>query len=446
MKTLILISSLFVGYNAYAIKISDMELYQRCHAHLTGEAPAFNDPVMASIISKKVSGLSACKSLLKMAELKGNSPLPKSNVTGIKILENFFNVHASWFESKIFEGDLANTREVHEFSPGGLYFTKALFDTNFKYSDIFQNENSLEAIRSDGSPTTTNRGRTLAEVQHLTVDDIIVPWSNVVIPQTGVLEGIRNETPLYINSFRNLGKTIVNGSMGGGILGNRNYILRTTKERFFNADGAVRMPRRWGRSIFVDFLCQELPVINTGTDAEPFVDPVSSTPFRTTSGCVSCHASMDQLSGLVRNFNAPPIANNDTQLAIATFHPTTITAAYSWRSNRDVNYFKKTPHGKFYYRTIDGQLINRNLETLSALGNLMSQLDDTYMCTASRYLEHFTGVNFPIKKVSKDRNHIYSKAIRSLANDLKTSQSPMVVIEKIMSSTIYNDSNFLIWE
>jgi hypothetical protein len=452
MKTIMLISILLVGLNVNAAKISDVELYQRCHSHLTGEAVKFSDPVLASVVSKKTTAVKACSDLLNLAKLNGSNPLPKSNVKGIKVLDTFYKVHANWFETRIFDGDLVNNADIYEASPGALYFTKALFDSKFSYSDIFKGKVSFEAARSNGVPDLSVKRRQPASfyeyLQGNSSPSVMVPMPNLIFPEVGLLEGIRPEKEYSIDNFRTVaGKTVLNGSLGGGIVGNMNYIMKNVKERGYRADGAVNVPRRYGRSIFVDFLCQDVPVVNFTTDVEPYVDPASSTPFRTSNGCVACHASMDQLSGLVRNYNATSIDPNDATRVAPMFHNITIpTAPYEWKSDGDRDYYRQASKGKFYYRTIDGQLINRDLNDFNALGNLMGQLDDVYMCTASRYLEHFTGVKFPIPNVKQQPEHIYSKAIRSLAQDLKSSQSPLDVVQKIISSDIYSDSKFKVGE
>jgi hypothetical protein len=445
MKTMLLVSILLTGLNAYAVKITNLELYQRCHAHLVGDAVKLSDPILFEIKNNRISGVDACKDLLKSAQLSGNNPLPKANIKGIKVLENLFKVHANWFESKTIDGDLANGRALYEASPGGLYYTKALFDPSFTFADMFKGTTSLEAIRSDGSPARTNiRNLEVATFRYRTDGSNSAVWSGLVLPQVGDLEGIRPQRQLNLANFRGrAGNSPFNGSLGGGVLGNRNYVMRTTKERGFRSDGAVQTPRRWGRSIFVDFLCQDVPVINIASDTTPYVDPMSSTAFRTTAGCVSCHASMDQLAGLVRNYSTAEITPDNINFQAPFFHPITIPAApYEWKANGDRDYFQQAAKGKFYYRTIDGELIDRNVDNLNALGNLLSQTDDVYICAASRYLEHFTGIKYPMNKVAANSSSTYSQAIRSLATDLKADQDPMKLIEKILSSEIYSDSKF----
>ncbi len=449
MKMAIFISILTLCVSSHAVKISDLELYQRCHAHLTGESVKFNDPILSEIKNKRVTGSEACKDLLHLAQINGSTPLARNNVKGLKILEYMFKVHGSWFESRSFDGDLENGRAIYEASPGGLYYTKALFDPTFTFSNMFQNSTSLEAIRSGGSPTKTPvLNLEVGSFMYRTDGTNTAVWSGLVLPEVGNLEGIRPERQLNLTNYRGrTGASPVNGSLGGGILGNRNYVLRTVKERGFRSDGAVKTPRRWGRSIFVDFLCQDVPVVNISTDTTAYVDPLSTTPFRTTSGCVSCHASMDQLAGLIRNYNVLEITPDNKNINGPFFHNTDMPdAGYEWKANGDPNYHRQAAKGKFYYRTIDGELIDRNVDNLNALGNLMSQLDDVYICTASRYIEHFTGVKYPMNKIKSNSSGIFAQAIRSLASDLKSTQDPMKLVERILSSEIYSDSKFKVGE
>ena len=451
MKTILLISILLMGYNAFAVKISNLELYQRCHAHLVGEAVKLTDPILFEIKNNRITGVQACQDLLRSAQLSGNNPLPEANVKGIKVLENFFKVHSNWFETKMLDGDVINSRAIFEASPGGLYYTKALFDPSVSFADIFRGATSFEAIRSNGSPNVTpTLNIQVNNFMYRTNGTNSELWSGLVLPQVGMLEGIRTQRQLNLSNLGGrAGNSPINGSMGGGILGNRNYVMRTAKERGYRSDGAVQTPRRWGRSVFVDFLCQDVPVVNIATDTTPYVDPMSTTAFRTTPGCVSCHASMDQLAGLVRNYSAIDVtpSPNNRNVIVPFYHPITIPSApYEWKANGDRDYFQQAAKGKFYYRTIDGELIDRNVDNLNALGNLLAQTDDVYICAASRYLEHFTGVKYPMNKVAANSASIYSQAIRNLATDLKSEQDPMKLIEKILSSEIYSDSKFKVGE
>ncbi len=441
--------SLCLTLSSSAAPISDIELYQRCHAHLTGTAPKLNDIILKDILDKRISAIQACKDMLKLATLNGARPLLKTNKKGIQVLDTFFKIHSSWFENKIFEGDNKDSSDIYESSPGGLFYTKALFDPNYKFSDIFSGTQSFDAIRSDGEPELSPFQKVAAkDYKYTTTGTTLVPFVGLKFPQIGLLEGIKPDIELTVTNIRgNAGQHIVNGSLGGGLLGNRNYVMKATAERGLDADGAVQMPRRWGRAIFLDFLCQDLPVVNTTTDSNPYVAPSSTTAFRTTSGCVSCHASMDQLSGLIRNYNTETITRDLNRTSLPIFHKTESTnTPYAWKSNGDSNYKFQTPRGKFYYRTLAGQLIDRDVANIEALGNLMVGLNDMYMCTASRYLEHFTGVKFPISRVTYEPSHSYSKAIKSLSTDLKANQNPMGVVESILSSDIYKDSKFMVGE
>ncbi len=441
---------LLYSFNSYSIELSDLELYQRCHSHFTGQSISFNDPNLIEIKTGRMSGINACKTILNSAKISGDLTLNTTNTRGISVLQKFFQIHASWFQDKIFDSEFSSSVDIYELSPGGLSLTKSLFDSSFKFSDIFRGSNVFEGIRTKGSPLkSAARGIASDKFTYIqgTDDTNTVSWSGLNLPEQGLLIGIRPERPVHVTNFRNsTGNKVINGTLGGGILGSRNYILKTARAEGMEADGAIQMPRKWGRAIFKDMLCQDLPVVNFTTDTAPYVDPTSKTPFRTSSGCVACHVSMDQLSGLIRNYNVQSTSSDDSSLTVPIFHNTQTQSPYQWTPNKDSNYFKKTPLGRFLYRTTSGELIDRELQDLNSLGELVVQIDDLYTCTASRYLEYFTGVKVPTAQVISQPKNIYSMEIQKLSKILKDTQSPFNVIELILNSKIYKDSKYLVGE
>lgn len=455
---------------SFSLELTEVALFNRCFSHITRKAPALNNSLLLDVIAGRKTGSQACIETLNKAKLVRNNSINNVNDSIAKdILNTFYAVHSGWFLDQSVVGASFTNLGLMDSSSGSLYYTKALFDPAYKYEDIFTNQNSYEAIRSGGSPEVNGVNRTKqsyiigrldlnqTETRRQGIDVYFTTgyeWSGVLFPQTGDLIGIKNETPMVAPGHSGVptGLNIkVNGSWGGGILGHRDYLMKTINSTSVNSDGGVHMPRRFGRAIFNDFVCRDLPVVDIMKDTTPYVDANSSITFRTNKGCVSCHVSMDQVSAITRHYTMVNLGinRNGGSTGRAQFERTpSITAPYSWPSTPDPDYFRKTYLGKFVYRTTDDNLISRDINSFNALGNIFKSLDDTYLCTASRYFKHFTNINYPITKIPSGvrNNDPHALFIKKLANDLKTSQSSFKTLESIISSDIYRDSNFLIQE
>lgn len=489
MKKTILLS-LIVFFSAQLqaadLELSELALYNRCFSHLTTKTPALNDAYLSKVASGAISATDACVAVLKSATLQSNGIIKdKKNQTAKDVLNTFYAVHSHWFMDSTLEGIAAiNNSGLVDPSTGSVYLTKALFDPRFKYQDIFDGEKSYEAVR-EGTTSLDGRydvdsSRRLASVMISTDPnnnnynypvyiygrhDVIRsndpnvpdtyrttgrPWTGIKFKSHGDLVGFRDEPQLMAPGTANSPNTprVFNGSKGGGILGNRDYVMRTLNLGSINSDGGLVMPRRFGRAIFKDFTCRDLPVINLNTDTSAYIDSNARTiPFRTNRGCVGCHVSMDQVSGLVRAYSTTVVGINRAGTNIGRIEvdrPATISSAFTWPTKSDPDYWKKTARGLFVYRTLDDQLIERGVDNFNALGNIFKQLDDTYLCAASRYFKHFTNIEYPVELIhsplyQNDKNALF---IRQLASELKSHQDPMRTLETILTSDIYRHASF----
>lgn len=468
------------------LSLSEIAFYNRCFSHLTTKSPGLNDPHLSKIVAGTMSAEEACLSVLRSAKLQSNGRIRNQNdQTARDVLNTFYAAHSHWFMDSTLAGVAAiNNSGLVDPSTGSVYLTKALFDPNFKYQDIFDGAKSYEAIRVGSTSldgrTDVDSSRRLASVMISTDPknnnynypvyiygrhDVIrsnnpdvpdtyrttgKPWTGIRFKPHGDLIGFRDEPTLTVPGTANAVNTprVFNGSKGGGILGNRDYVMRTLNLSSINSDGGLNMPRRFGRAIFKDFTCRDLPVINLNTDTAPYIDSnARDIPFRTNRGCVGCHVSMDQISGLVRAYSTTVVGINRAGTNIGRIEvdrPPTISAPFSWPTKSDPDYWKKTPSALFVYRTLDNQLITRDVANFNALGNIFKQLDDTYLCAASRYFKHFTNIEYPVELImgplyQNDKNALF---IRQLASELKSHQDPMKTIESILTSDIYRHASF----
>ncbi len=488
-KTIFLYCIVFFSTSISAaadLQLSDLAFYNRCFSHLTTKTPALNDPLLTKVISGQISAENACVSVLKSAQLQSNGILRNKNDRVARdVLNTFYALHSHWFMDSTLVGVAAiNNSGLVDPSTGSVYLSKALFDPKFKYQDIFDGPKSYEAVR-EGSTSLDGRydvdsSRRLASVMISTDPnnnnynyplyiygrhDVIRsndpnvpdtyrttgrPWSGIRFKPHGDLIGFRDEPELIVPGTASAPNTprVFNGSKGGGILGNRDYVMRTVNLSSVNSDGGLIMPRRFGRAIFKDFTCRDLPVVNLGSDSAPYVDPnAKDIPFRTNRGCVGCHVSMDQVVGLLRAYSTTVVGINRAGTNIGRIEvdrPATISSAYTWPTVRDPDYYKKTARGVFAYRTLDGVYIEKPVNDFNALGNIFKQLDDTYLCAATRYFKHFTNMDYPVELIKSplyqnDQNAIF---IRQLASELKNHQDPMKTLESIITSDIYRHASF----
>lgn len=125
-------------------------------------------------------------------------------------------------------------------------------------------------------------------------------------------------------------------SSGGGAMGSHAFVLQnmditfpkyTGKYRIV-ANSGVKLQRRWAKRVLSDFLCREVPVINSDdlVRAE-YVDVSSSIPFRKNIQCMGCHATMDQMASTARNVVIEQTSHEGTMnLAYPTLGPDELCA------------------------------------------------------------------------------------------------------------------------
>ena len=243
------------------------------------------------------------------------------------------------------------------------------------------------------------------------------------------------------------------GSLGGGLLGNYTYaLLNINQSNQFIANGGLAMPRKWGRNVYRDLFCRELPVVRMA-DALPFFDPKSDIPFRTSTGCVQCHTSMDRISSVVRNarytsFGTDAKINPTRGATFINFPTPTQPAETIWPITADTSYAERPPNGTLYYRNYQGDLIDYNVSGVSDLATKILDQDDLYICTAKRYYEYFTGISIFNGDILDPNNPKLSATALShrnyviqLGKTLRQHNNLRLLITDILNSTQYQKSD-----
>ena len=393
-----------------------------------------------------------------------------------------------------------------------LTVTLALLDPQTKYSDIVTAPYGIKALRQENTAIASKYGyspsmsspmrrsdlrigpnspisfRNLADgfaglASERSVEELIVAPTI----QVGDLIGIQPRTehifstnvyliPLDGNGVINAGhlqpdlnyKNDMYKSYGGGLLGTPVFFMMNYGQPYgLSANGSTKLPRRWVKNAMESLLCSNFPSLRE-TDIRNFFVGNASAPFRNGKSCLQCHATMDQAATTARNLivAATDYANlvvpdpnggpnidflNKYPLILVDFKATRAPSSV-WSPEPVENFHRQQPTGKIFFRSMNGQLIDRSVNNISELGQSFAETDDFYNCAAKRYFKYFTGIdvamydktnplNAEINRNLTTSDKEFRNFVESLGAKLKQSQSLVDVITMIMSSKYYQSSD-----
>lgn len=453
-----LMSFIVAGVSFYSFKgearyLSNVEIYKRCHAQLSQQAVRYNDAVLAQVKLGTKAPITACMELLDRAKFNtsdGNYLNTPSDPMAINILNTMNQVHQTFFQSStLTENSFSNSVEGMKgiYDPGepALFYTKALFDSATSFNYVVTANVNLRADRTGNNPANSTQGS--ARTSSTFNADPDFSWASI-----GQLLGVKptgnmSITSAYTPTTFNAGET-----RGGGILGTPTYLLETVNEPENLKANSLTMPRKWAKSVISDFLCRELPVARL-VDTNSFVDTsATSHEFRKSQSCTQCHASMDRLAAVNRNFKYVDIRPDPLTISGGVFAVkwTTNTAlnGSEWPASVKTDYAERPTLGVLYYRDYLGTLVNQPISSISDLGAKLATQNDFYICAAKRYYQYFTGVNVDIMDPSdfrirnKGTDMAYHKNnVVSLGLALKANQSLRTLINSIFNLDIYKKSD-----
>jgi hypothetical protein len=232
-------------------------------------------------------------------------------------------------------------------------------------------------------------------------------------------------------------------------------------------DGANRVPRKWAESFFKETLCRELPVMRL-EDSVSYVEKPANPElkFRNSVFCMGCHASMDSLAYITRNYrktqtgrNVADVFSLDVNAYLKPFLPASHTnskyAHLPDKTNRpfsDELFPYRMADADFRFRDMHGVLHNVHLSSsvddpqrsFRQLAAYIGTLDDTYACFASKYLDYLTGIKIKLfdpgasdaPKLTKREKALYNFLIQ-ISKDFKAHQNARLLIEDIVSSDLF---------
>jgi hypothetical protein len=492
--------------------LSEAELYRRCYAHLIGESPLLNDTNLVAIKSGSKSGTQACNNLLDRMTINPNDSQGRlndpSDLVAVKGMRNLYNVTGQFVASKRFEGtitnyfeDYASGEDILDNTAIALAYTENILNDNREFKDLFNMTTEPKAARvmdpmypttftvntvfgggGDMTPVYSARSRHGQRFYSdasatIKVNPDAVPYSIMNSDNTtwadqsftsiavGELVGISYS---HANETLNRAGGIYGGSTLGfnihsnvakGITGLRPYVAASTNWSDNTRPNLEYMQRRLSQSYLKDFLCREVPVVRE-TDILNMVSTSSTAlAFRKASSCVRCHATLDPMAASFRNLVLIKSGNRMQNVMHRYFpmpHKSDVvsgfTAEAGWPAVKDTNFYKRPAKGRFYFRTYDGKLVDRTLESYDDLSTAFGETDDAYICYAKKMFKHFTGVEVRMFDAGDAANSTYMSSLTTedweyrnfvvkAGLNLKKHQKAKELIKEIMQSPFYKKSN-----
>lgn len=472
LSFLLLLSPLLCTQLSAAEKLSPLAIYARCYSQITNQRIELSSPLTLQVVTGSVSPIQACLQVFNKALFLNNESTiaNTADAESISVVRTLHNLHSSWFTAKDFTDIDAGapfwtdgSRDLWDTSTPALYLTKALFEPTPNFSSILSGQKILIPVRTMMNPVSGAQAN-LAISSYLIKSATAQPLQ---FAPRGVLVGVTQTSPAMVNypavsdtimvgglvKHNQAGSVALYGSMGGGLLGNYTYsLLNINQNNEFIANGGLVMPRKWGRSVYRDLFCRELPVVRIA-DAVPFVAPASDVAFRTSTGCVQCHASMDRISSVVRSARFASIGS-DSKVSSSrgatfiNFPNPTLPAEQVWPVTADPDYAKRPPSGTLYFRNYQGELIDANVSGVSELATKILDQDDLYICVAKRYYEYFTGVSIFNGDITDPRNPkpdaaamTHRNYVIQLGKTLRQHNNLRLLITDILNSGQYQKSD-----
>lgn len=428
---------------------------------MTNQRAHRTNQILKDVEEGKISGEAGCLKLLKKGLLNSNNRLPSSNDEESKaVLRSFTKLHMTFFDRPALVGPNAVytrvTKDIYDEQSSALFYTKALLGTS-NIQDVLKGSNDLEGVRSMGRNKDVGYSSNINKSLFTYRSGKNKPKLAVTFVETGELTGVQDSRELIhpnASAFSKSSNNILD-SLGGGLLGARSYLLRSLPASNGSAaNGANKMNRPWANTVLKDFLCRGLPAVRL-TDGQPYKKRDASSAFRKSTGCIQCHATMDQLAAggrglLLANITRDNSSNTNPQFRLPYQRKTDKGNAAVWPEIEDALYSRRPPKGALYFRSYTGDLVHEKFSNLSQLAAKILETDDYYACVAKKYYEHFTGVsvsladiNDPFSTVSLNEQDLFHrKQVVKFGENLRETKSTYKLVEEILKSRVYQSEGF----
>jgi hypothetical protein len=502
---------------AESVLLSEQKFYRRCYSQLVQAPIPLKDPTMKKIKDGTLKAIDACIDLLEQAEMDNQGLLKSHpNSLGSipqKILRTFFEFHNSWFSTNSltqthdYNEELnRGSTDVYDAYEQSYFLTRSLFGRSGPYSHVIQGFERLKSVRIEDKEhvrLTLGRDYTTKQPSRRVISDSTAfeenllafnsraigftgdgnarpneDFANAPLVSIGELIGIQPLTESFIVKNVNLDPLgasrpgssepaleytyEMNRNHGGGILGLPSYFMMNNGHgKGVRANGTTKLPRRWVKAMMETFMCANFPTLRE-SDITHLIVSNSNTPFRKSASCVQCHATMDQAASVAGNlitgatdFFQISVGRNThakTPLILAQYN-VTMGANATWVHEDDNNFHVRRPKGKLFTRLFNGELLDRNIESIDDLGKVITQTQDFYTCAAKRYFEFFTGINVPLYDKKDPRfsevnrlmtaDHVKNRQfVESLGFELQQDQSLKNLVRRILKSDYYRSESY----
>ncbi|MBK25016.1 MAG: hypothetical protein CME70_13545 [Halobacteriovorax sp.] len=447
----------------------EIKVFFKCYGQLVRERLDPAHPLIKRIKSKSLSGANACLKLIESAEFGEDGMLKNRNSPNAKkVLKTIQSFHNNWFprfDFNIYTQDHPNSN-VFDKNEMGYHLTWSLLKENSPFSFVFTNSNSFKAIRESKIENKFSNDKDISGTRYDLSDpqrkwivggkqennfefgmEYIFKPKLVAFGTLVGLEPLKKDENLFRRIFEGKKTNTIdlNYPKFNGVMGTIPYLLLNAGQNKKKTDGGNILHRRWATSVFEDLLCRTHPLLNK-EDSVGAIQVKSKIGFRKTNTCMNCHYPIDSLATLTRNielFNAGEV-NGDYFTFRAIEEHKGILPPSKEALDFDASYYKRRPKGKLVFRSVNGKLIDIDLNDPDELGEALAQLDAPYFCAAKRYFNFLTGIDVGLHDFSKfgvdeaQKKFLpYREFVLKIGKDLKEHQSLKKLFYSIVSSPYF---------
>jgi hypothetical protein len=458
MKSVITVFTLIISLSYAHGSTSDaLRRFYKCYSIMTQSRPAIGNEELSLISKGKLTATEGCMRIFDTAKLNEKNMIadPKGNNLGRKVLGTFQAFHDSWFTNYMpyMADDSPLNFDIIELEEPAFFVTQALLNKNLMYKSIVRGSSSWKGRRQSDKASDFLIG-TSSKKKHLRKSHYRVPrgngleetkWTPTYLEKGQLIGFQKNLTgqeilpahsnriffPEYFNE-----KVDIHKSLGGGFMGTNSYILfNNGRAHGVRSDGKNKMFRAYSRQLISDILCRDLPVL-TPEDSVKYLNKTTDVSYGNNKSCMSCHATMDTMAGLLRN--AELIINDaeyDSGSSHLKFHKATLQTNESYKLY-DVmeKYYLSRPYGRFVYRDLKDNLFDEKVESFEELGAQITKTYDFYACAATRYLYYFTGVRVPMSELRASKKDKVVRFTDKISLNLQKNQDLRQMLQQIFES------------
>lgn len=464
-KALILLNTLLCS--AYAN--DEVLRFKKCYTLFVREVLPSNQEQLLKVKSGSLSGTEACMELFDKGVLGDDDEIKKDskgapNYEGTRVLRTFLGLHQTFFQEPdyylLLSGGERLTAEMIDTNEPAYHMTYAALKKAEPYHKMITGESTLKAIRDSNKSKRTKRTYDFGAMNFYYGDYAsgtqLIPWEPSEVVESGTLVGITpqlHENPAPTLPGRNAPYSgyDINRHFGGGVIGSQAYLMANTGlvsiENLKFQDGGLNLKRRWGKRVFSDVLCRELPVLRN-SDVVSEVNMDSELPFRKGISCMGCHKSMDPMTGAIRNLATVNTGRGSIQ-------GSTVVKYFIKREpdmgsiehpvlKGNANYYRTPSDANLTYRSYDGKLIHQEVSDLQGLGEAIAEQNDLYACAAKRYYKFLTGIDSDLSDIGNINSPKYSDSelaarnkVIQLGLELKKHQSIRSLLQSIIQSKTF---------